>query len=103
MGKSQRIQPTHPGEIVLDEYAGPYSLRANALATDLGPPATRKGNIIHQRRGITAETAIALAEYFKTSAAFWLGIQMQYDKEIAEDEIGQWVRSRVRRRELVER
>lgn len=103
MGKRQRIPPTHPGEILLEEFMKPYALSANALATDLGLPATRIGDIIHRRRGITAETAIALSEYFKSSAEFWLGIQMQYDKETAEDEIGERIRSRVRRRELVGR
>lgn len=103
MVKRRRIPPTHPGEILFEEYMKPYALSANALATDLGLPATRIGDIIHQRRGITAETAIALSEYFKTSAEFWLGIQMQYDKETAEDEIGERVRARVRRREPVGR
>jgi addiction module HigA family antidote len=101
MGKRQNIPATHPGEVLLEEYMKPYGLSANALATDLGLPTTRIGDIIHQRRALTAETAIALSEYFKTSAEFWLGIQMQYDKEIAEDEIGVRVRSRVRHRQLV--
>ena|SRR5215469_5527558 len=103
MGKRQSIPPTHPGEVLLEEFMKPYALSANALATDLGLPATRIGDIIHGRRGITAETAIALSEYFKTSAEFWLGIQMQYDKETVEDEIGARIRSRVRHRELVSR
>jgi addiction module HigA family antidote len=75
MGKRRRIPPTHPGEVLLEEYMKPYALSANALATDLGLPATRIGDIIHERRGITAETAIALSEYFKTSAEFWLGFK----------------------------
>lgn len=79
----------------------PFGLSAHALATDLALPATRVGDIIHQRRSITPETAIALAEYFETSVEFWLGIQMQYDRETAEDEIGSDVRKRVRRRGLV--
>ena len=79
----------------------PFGLSANALSTDLGLPATRIGDIIHKRRGITPETAIAFAEYFKTSVDYWLGIQMQYDRETAEEEIGERVRKRVRHRELV--
>ncbi len=65
----------------------PYALSANALTTDLGLPATGIGDVIHGRRRITVETAIVVSEYFKTSAEFWLGIQMQYDKETAEEEI----------------
>lgn len=75
----------------------PLGLSANALARDLGLPATRISEIVHQRRGVSAETAIALSEYFRTSVDFWLGIQMQYDKETAEDAIGEQVRKRVRR------
>jgi addiction module HigA family antidote len=78
----------------------PYGLSAHGLATDLGLPATRIGDLIHERRGITPETAIALAEYFRTSVDFWLGIQIHYDREVAEDEIGAKVRARIRRREL---
>ena len=101
MAKRKKIAPTHPGEVLLEEFMKPFGLSAHGLATDLGLPATRIGDLIHERRGITPETAIALAEYFKTSVDFWLGMQMQYDKEKAEDEIGDRVRSRVRRRELV--
>ena len=97
----RRIPPTHPGEVLLEEFMKPFRLSAHALATDLGLPATRIGDIIHERRGITPETAIALGEYFRTSVEFWLGIQMQYDRETAEELIGMDVRKRVRRRELV--
>ena len=97
----RKIPPTHPGEILREEFMKPFGLSAHALATDLALPATRIGDIIHQRRSITPETAIALAEYFGTSVEFWLGIQMQYDRETVEDEIGSDVRKRVRRRELV--
>ena len=98
---ARKIPPTHPGEVLLEEFMKPFGLSANALATDLGLPATRIGDIIRQRRGITPETAIALGEYFGTSVEFWLGIQMQYERETTEDEIGLQVRQRVRRRELV--
>jgi addiction module HigA family antidote len=101
MSKQKRLPPTHPGEILLEEFMKPFGLTAHGLASDLGLPATRIGDLIHGRRGVTPETAIALAEYFKTSVDFWLGIQMQYDRERAEDEIGAEVRSRVRRRDLV--
>ena len=96
-----KIPPTHPGEILREEFMKPFSLSAHALATDLALPATRIGEIVNERRGISPETAIALAEYFGTSVEFWLGIQMQYDRETAEDTIGSDVRKRVRRRALV--
>jgi addiction module HigA family antidote len=98
---TRKIPPTHPGEILREEFMKPFGLSAHALATDLALPATRIGEIVNERRGVSPETAIALAEYFGTSVEFWLGIQMQYDRETAEDTIGSDVRSRVRRRELV--
>jgi addiction module HigA family antidote len=98
---ARKIPPTHPGEILREEFMKPFRLSAHALATDLALPATRIGEIVNERRGISPETAIALAEYFGTSVEFWLGIQMQYDREMAEDTIGSDVRKRVRRRELV--
>jgi antitoxin HigA-1 len=101
MTRAKRIPPTHPGEVLREEYMRPFGLSANALAMDLGLPATRIGDLIHERRGVTPETAIALAEYFGTSVDFWLGMQMQYERETAEDEIGAEVRSRVRHRDLV--
>ena len=103
MVKKRSIPPTHPGEVLREEFLKPLGLSAHALATDLGLPATRIGDLVHERRAVTPETAIALAEYFRTSVDFWLGIQMQYDKENAEDEMGEKVRSRVRRRDLVAR
>ncbi len=98
---ARKIPPTHPGEILREEFMKPFDLSAHALATDLALPATRIGEIVNGRRGISPETAIALAEYFGTSVEFWLGIQMQYDRETAEDTIGSDVRKRVRKRELV--
>ena len=101
MRKSKKVPPTHPGEVLSEEFMKPFGLSAHRLATDLGLPATRIGDIVRERRAITPETAIALAEYFETSVEFWLGMQMQYDKEKAEDEIGDEVRARIRHRELV--
>jgi len=78
---TRKIPPTHPGEILREEFMKPFGLSAHALATDLALPATRIGEIVNERRGVSPETAIALAEYFGTSVEFWLGIQMRYDRE----------------------
>lgn len=56
------------------------------MAIDLRVPVTRIADIVNQRRGITADTALRLARYFKNSAAFWMNLQTRYDLEIAEDE-----------------
>lgn len=63
----------------------PLGLSSNRLALDLRVPATRITEIVNQRRGITADTALRLARYFRTTAEFWMNMQSQYDLEIAGD------------------
>jgi antitoxin HigA-1 len=86
MAKSQkRLPPIHPGEILRAEFMEPLQLSMNRLALDLRVPVTRIAEIVHERRGITPDTALRLARYFDTSARFWLNLQSAYDLEIAED------------------
>jgi len=83
MGKSEQLMaPVHPGEILREDFMKPMALSVNKLALDLHVPATRIGEIVHQRRRITAETALRLARYFKTNAEFWLNLQNFYDLEV---------------------
>jgi addiction module HigA family antidote len=65
----------------------PLQLSMNRLALDLHVPVTRIAEIVHERRGITPDTALRLARYFQTSARFWLNLQSAYDLEVAEDEL----------------
>jgi addiction module HigA family antidote len=82
MGKSNALMaPVHPGEILREDFMKPRSLSMNKLALELHVPATRIGEIVHERRRITAETALRLARYFKTNAEFWLNLQNFYDLE----------------------
>jgi antitoxin HigA-1 len=82
MGKSNALMaPVHPGEILREDFMKPRSLSMNKLALELHVPATRIGEIVHERRRITAETALRLARYFKTNAEFWLNLQAFYDLE----------------------
>lgn len=82
MGKSEKLgAPVHPGEILREVFMKPVGLSANKLALELHVPATRIGEIVHERRRITAETAMRLARYFKTNAEFWLKLQNFYDLE----------------------
>jgi addiction module HigA family antidote len=78
--------PIHPGETLREEYLKPLGLSMNKLALDLRVPITRISEIVHERRGITTDTALRLARYFNTSARFWLNLQAAYDLEVAEDE-----------------
>lgn len=70
---------THPGEILLEEFLKPLSISSHALALALGVPPTRIADIVHQRRGVSADTAARLARYFGTTAAFWCNLQTSHD------------------------
>ena len=75
------MPPVHPGEILREDFMKPLGLTVNKVALELHVPATRIGEIVHQRRRITAETALRLARYFHTNAEFWLNLQNFYDLE----------------------
>ena len=82
---SKKLDPVHPGEILLKEFLEPLRLSQNRLALALGVPARRINEIVLGKRGITADTALRLARYFKMSPQFWLGLQMDYELDVAED------------------
>jgi antitoxin HigA-1 len=83
MSKAEGLMaPVHPGEILREDFMKPLGLSVNKLALELHVPATRIGEIVHERRRITAETALRLARYFKTNAEFWLNLQNFYDLEV---------------------
>jgi antitoxin HigA-1 len=70
---------THPGEVLQEEFLSPLGLSARALALAIDVPPNRMSDIIRQRRCITADTAIRLGRYFKTTPAFWLNLQTAHD------------------------
>jgi addiction module HigA family antidote len=84
---AKRIKPVHPGEILREEFMVPLGLSMNRVAMDLRVPVTRIADILHERRGITADTALRFARYFKNAPVFWMNLQTRYDLEVAEDEI----------------
>ncbi len=71
--------PIHPGEFLREDFLAPLGLSANALALALRVPVTRISEIVRERRGITADTALRLARYFGTTPDFWMKMQMSYD------------------------
>lgn len=93
---ARKLKPVHPGEILREEFMRPLGLSMNRVALDLRVPVTRIADIVAERRGITADTALRLARYFNNSPAFWLNLQLRYDLEVAEDEISDQVRKDVR-------
>jgi len=76
------LPPVHPGEVLREDFMKPLGLSINKLALELHVPATRIGEIVHERRRITADTALRLARYFQTNAEFWLNLQNFFDLEI---------------------
>ena len=84
-GESGRMAPVHPGEMLREEFLRPLNLSVNALAIALAVPATRISEIVHERRGISGDTALRLGEYFRTSPEFWMNLQARYDLELARD------------------
>ena len=84
MTKTEKLMPpVHPGEILREDFMRPLGLSVNKLALELHVPATHIGEIVHERRRITAETALRLARYFHTNAEFWLNLQNFYDLEVS--------------------
>jgi len=83
---ARKLRPVHPGEILREEFMAPLGLSMNRVAIDLRVPVTRIADIVNGRRGISADSALRLARYFKNSPAFWMNLQTRYDLEIAEDE-----------------
>jgi len=70
---------THPGTVLREDFLGPMGITANQLASCTRMPATRVGEILHARRGISTDTALRLARYFGTSAEFWINLQAAHD------------------------
>ena len=101
--KTNKIQPIHPGEILMEEFLAPLGLSQNQLANDIGVPPRRINEIVHGKRRITADTALRLAHYFKMSPQFWLGLQMDYDLDIEEDKLAARLKKEVSTYELVHR
>lgn len=78
-----RLPNIHPVEILMEEFIEPLGLTKNALATAIGVPATRIGEIVRGARSITADTDLRLSIYFGTSAGYWLRLQNAYELEQA--------------------
>ncbi|MEZ4676744.1 MAG: HigA family addiction module antitoxin [Caldilineaceae bacterium] len=89
MQNENKLQPIHPGEVLLEEFLKPMQLSQNQLALALRVPARRINEIVQGKRRVTADTALRLARYFKMSPQFWLGLQMDYDLDVAEDALGE--------------
>lgn len=91
----EKLATIHPGEILLEEFLKPMNLSQNQLALDIRVPARRINEIIQGKRRITPDTALRLARYFDMSAQFWLGLQMDYDLDVAADKLAGQIQQEV--------
>lgn len=87
--RRRKLPPLHPGEMLREEFMIPLGLSAHAVAMAMRVPATRITEIVNERRGITADTALRLAKLFRMTPEFWMGLQADYDLEMAMDQIEQ--------------
>ena len=87
--------PTHPGEVLREDFLKPLGMSQYALAKAIGVPRIRISNIVNGKRAITPDTALRLARYFGTSAEFWMGMQATYDLEVARDHVGSEIEGQV--------
>ncbi|MEO8507589.1 MAG: HigA family addiction module antitoxin [Betaproteobacteria bacterium] len=78
------MRPVHPGEVLREDFLVPLGLSANALAKALNVPAPRINDVVRERRGVSADTAMRLARYFGGDARSWLNLQAAYDLRVAE-------------------
>ena len=93
---SKKMKPVHPGEILFEEFLKPFGISQNRLALDIRVPARRINEIVLGKRGISPDTALRLAKYFRMSPQFWLELQMDYELDVAEDKLSEKIDREVR-------
>lgn len=95
------MPPTHPGEILREEFLKPLKLSVYALAKAIAVPAPRLHDIVHERRGISADTALRLGRFFRTGGELWVNLQAHYDLECARDAHGAEIDAKVQPTNLI--
>ncbi|MCK5635705.1 MAG: HigA family addiction module antidote protein [Anaerolineales bacterium] len=96
MEKSKRLAPVHPGEVLMEDFLKPMGLSQNRVALSIGVHPRRINEIVLGKRGISADTALRLAKFFDTSPDVWLGLQKDYELDVALDELGDRIDREVR-------
>ena len=96
---AKRLDPIHPGEILLEEFMKPLGVSQNKLARDLDVPPKRINAVVNGKSGVTADTALRLAKYFGTTPEFWMNLQAHYELECAMRETWPRIEKKIRPRE----
>lgn len=84
---TEKCAPVHPGEVLMEDFIKGFGITQNKLAVSIGVPPRRINEIVHGKRGITADTALRLGYYFGSDPQFWLNMQAHYELQVAEDKI----------------
>jgi antitoxin HigA-1 len=84
----RKLDPIHPGEILLEEFLIPLGISQYRLAKDISVPPRRINEIVRGQRSISADTALRLARFFQTTERFWLNLQTRFDLELEKDRLG---------------
>ena len=87
MAATAVMPPIHPGEVLLAEFLEPLGVTQHRLAVAVGVPPRRINEIVHGKRGISADTALRLSRFFGTTDRFWLNLQSRYDLEVERDRL----------------
>jgi len=93
---NEKLNPVHPGEVLFEEFLKPMGLSQNRLSLEIGVHPRRINEIVLGKRRITADTALRLARFFGTSPQFWMGLQNDYDLDVAADTLGNRLEVEVR-------
>lgn len=91
-----RMAPVHPGEILQELFLDPLQMSQNALARDIKVPPRRINEIVNRKRRITADTALRLARYFKVTPRYWMGLQADYDLDVAQDALEEKINAEIK-------
>ena len=91
-----KLDPIHPGEILLEEFLNPMGISQYRLAKDISVSPRRINEIVHGKRGVSADTALRLERYFSLSEGFWLRLQSRYDLEVEKDRLAERLEKEVR-------
>ncbi|MDI6816350.1 MAG: HigA family addiction module antitoxin [Actinomycetota bacterium] len=96
MVSNEKIEPIHPGEILLEEFLKPMGISQYRLAKDINVPARRINEIVHGKRAVSVDTALRLSRYFSLSERFWLNLQTRYDIEVQKDKLDKCIEEEVK-------
>lgn len=88
---TEKWAPTHPGEVLMEDFINGFGITQNKLAVSIGVPPRRINEIVHGKRAITADTALRLGRYFGIDPQFWLNLQTHYELELAEDRVAEQI------------